>query len=543
MDFPTRTLSGRCEIATGAATIDQQPPVFTGEVAALTVSITFTENGASADIAGTVAQMYLYWNARRQMSDAVQMTISGATATGVLDSKAIALGGCPLLVVQLVDPTSGAVVVACAIPLSIQRVIGASVVTTRPPTPSEIVYVGRAPYIDTATYHWMQWDNANFKYVDSGVRATGNPGPQGPPGETGPKGDTGEAGPQGPQGANGETPVIGANGDWWIGGIDSGIFAGATSCIYVGPHGCQYTSLTAAVAAAKLTATITQRVCIVVMPGTYTGSIDLMPNPGIDIIAPAGAAIVGDAAYPAAALHTTGDGTFVGLAFRSSVDGTYALHIEAQENATPGTQRFVCCSFDGASAGIGIGEGDGFHQRFQQCSFSGERSAYLHNNPSVKSASSARFDGCAFESTIQVQNYTSNTHGGLELTFAGCVAKGVTYTSGALNGTTADTHYIPSADSAVVLSALSTGNSNNGLNYGRGRVLFSATGYFLNTGMAIIPMDARGYAFEVTRILQADASTPVSGVSASASSVNLVITNTGGYTGSFFIEGVLINSQ
>lgn len=344
-------------------------------------------------------------------------------------------------------------------------------------------------------------------------------------------------------GVDGKTPTIGTNGNWWIGTTDTGIFAGTSVFLFVGPHGCQYTSLTDAVSAAKLTATAAQRVCIVVMPGVYTGSIELMPNPGIDIIALAGAEIVGDTAYPAAALHTVGDGTFVGLTFHSSVAGTYALHIEALEDATSGTQRFVGCSFDGVSAGVGIGEGDGFHQIFERCAFSGGRSAYLHNNPNVQSAATARFENCVFRSLIQVQNYTSNANGGLELTFAGCVANGVTYTSGALNGTATDTHYIPSADSAVVLTALSTGNSNNGLNYGRGRVLFSATGYFLSSGMAIVPVDARGYSFELTRVTQADGYTAISGATAATSAVNLVVTNTSGYSGAFFIEGALVNAQ
>jgi len=213
MDFPTRTLSGRCEIATGAVAIEEQPPVFTGEIAALDVAITFTADGEPADITGAAARMYLYWDVRRQMSEAVPMTVSGATASGVLDGEAIAVGGCPLLVVQLIDPTSGAVTVACAIPLSIRRVSGTAVITTRPPTPSEIVYTGRAPYINPDNLHWMQWDNDSARYVDSGVMATGNPGPAGPQGERGPQGETGPQGPQGPQGETGPQGAQGLQGN------------------------------------------------------------------------------------------------------------------------------------------------------------------------------------------------------------------------------------------------------------------------------------------------------------------------------------------
>ena len=66
---------------------------------------------------------------------------------------------------------------------------------------------------------------------------TGATGPQGETGETGPEGETGDIGPVGPQGDtgpigpagpagnDGETPYIGANGNWWIDGTDTGIAA------------------------------------------------------------------------------------------------------------------------------------------------------------------------------------------------------------------------------------------------------------------------------------------------------------------------------
>lgn len=53
----------------------------------------------------------------------------------------------------------------------------------------------------------------------------GKPGEQGIPGETGPKGDKGEQGIPGKDGEDGITPVIGENGNWWIGSTDTGINA------------------------------------------------------------------------------------------------------------------------------------------------------------------------------------------------------------------------------------------------------------------------------------------------------------------------------
>lgn len=55
--------------------------------------------------------------------------------------------------------------------------------------------------------------------------ARGETGPQGVPGERGEKGETGsqgEKGEKGDPGADGETPVIGENGNWYIGGVDTG---------------------------------------------------------------------------------------------------------------------------------------------------------------------------------------------------------------------------------------------------------------------------------------------------------------------------------
>ena len=53
----------------------------------------------------------------------------------------------------------------------------------------------------------------------------GDTGATGEKGETGEKGDTGEKGEKGDAGADGLTPVIGENGNWWIGTTDTGIRA------------------------------------------------------------------------------------------------------------------------------------------------------------------------------------------------------------------------------------------------------------------------------------------------------------------------------
>lgn len=61
-----------------------------------------------------------------------------------------------------------------------------------------------APYIDTATQHWMAWSTDKSAYADTGVKAQG---PEGEPGD------------------DGITPHIGANGNWFIGSTDTGVKA------------------------------------------------------------------------------------------------------------------------------------------------------------------------------------------------------------------------------------------------------------------------------------------------------------------------------
>lgn len=163
-----RTLSGVVEISTAALTVTSQPPVFTGEVGALEVSVSFLMNGEAADITAYIAEMYLFWPERRQMSEAVQMAVDGATAVGSFGEELTALAGAPLFIIQLTDE-NGTLIVACAQPLQITQSRGDVVVTTRPPTPSEVVYVGRSPYVDPVTKEWMQWDAAAGAYVSTGV--------------------------------------------------------------------------------------------------------------------------------------------------------------------------------------------------------------------------------------------------------------------------------------------------------------------------------------------------------------------------------------
>ncbi len=181
--IPKRTLTATLEISTGSLILTSRPPAFQGEVHALALVISLLDGGAAYTPTGNVvAQMYLYWPGTVEMTETVPLTISGSTLTGTLPETLTAVPGCPLLVIQITDADSGDLIVAAASPIQITNVLGGTVISTRPPTPSEIIYVGRSPYIDGVTGNWVQWDTDAGEYVDTGVHAKGDKGDQGIPG-------------------------------------------------------------------------------------------------------------------------------------------------------------------------------------------------------------------------------------------------------------------------------------------------------------------------------------------------------------------------
>ena len=174
--IPQRTLSGICEITTGTFSITQRPPVFTGEASALKVEVAFTFQGVDYDIpSGVHAEMYLKFPNTDKMTVAVQMTTENNVATGVLSDEQTGTAGYPLLVVQLTDEETGNLIVACATSVKVSDVRGKYIVDYRAPNPSEIVYIGRSPYIDPVTGHWMQWNVTLNAYEDTNVVARGMP--------------------------------------------------------------------------------------------------------------------------------------------------------------------------------------------------------------------------------------------------------------------------------------------------------------------------------------------------------------------------------
>ena len=109
-----------------------------------------------------------------------------------------------------------------------------------------------------------------------------------------------------------------------------------------------YTTINDAITAASAVCSTTNRVLIKVYDGVYTESINLHPNPGIDIIGVGYVQIINSTeAYPDGALYTTGEGYFENLYFENRVnDGlTYAVHIEHDSSETRGVTIFKNCQF------------------------------------------------------------------------------------------------------------------------------------------------------------------------------------------------------
>ena len=174
--IPKRQLSAVCSIDKGTLTVQDRPPVFTGENGAMEIVVTFKRNGTNYSIpSGVVATMYLYYPNTEIMTIASEMAVSGATATGLLSEVMVAKEGYPMLFVQLTDSETGDVIVAASYPIKVTKSRGKYVIDTRPPSPSEVVYVGKSPYINIQNNHWMEWDTETLQYKDSDVQADGYP--------------------------------------------------------------------------------------------------------------------------------------------------------------------------------------------------------------------------------------------------------------------------------------------------------------------------------------------------------------------------------
>lgn len=175
MAIPKRTIQATCDIDAGTLDFGALGPVFTGENAAANISISLRKNGSAYSPSGVLAELYLYWPGTPNMTEPVEMTISGSTVSGSIPEDLTILPGCPLLVLQLTDEGTGELIVAASAPIAITKVRGNIIVSSRTPSPSEVIYVGRSPYVGQ-NGHWYEWSTITRDYVDTGVNAKGDTG-------------------------------------------------------------------------------------------------------------------------------------------------------------------------------------------------------------------------------------------------------------------------------------------------------------------------------------------------------------------------------
>ena len=173
MPIEQKILAGNCEITTGAFTPTTAMPTFQGENNAVRMEITFFNDGAAYNIPSSVdVRAHLYYAARPAMTQSLQMEVVGNLATLDVSDLFTAVSGTPLMVVRLID-SNGDIQVSCAFGVNVKPTLSGTVIYLLPPSPDEIIYVGRSPYVGN-NGNWWTFDNDLHVFVDSGYAATGN---------------------------------------------------------------------------------------------------------------------------------------------------------------------------------------------------------------------------------------------------------------------------------------------------------------------------------------------------------------------------------
>jgi len=160
-----------------------------------------------------------------------------------------------------------------------------------------------------------------------------------------------------------------------------------SNILTVGKIGTNYKTINEAITIAKTYATITNRVLIHILPGTYDEEIDLHNNNGIDLMGSGYmCTIIKHASvYPNSPIYVMGDTTISGITFFATTGNSYAVHIEAQAyGGIVGNILFQSCKFISqttlASIGVGCGLGNIV---FRDCSVVAYNNVgvYAHNYP------------------------------------------------------------------------------------------------------------------------------------------------------------------
>lgn len=189
------------------------------------------------------------------------------------------------------------------------------------------------------------------------------------------------------------------------------IVFGNSYIITVGKSGCNYTTINDAVTAMRNKITeglhVGTKPVIMIYPGNYDESVDLLNNPGIILYGACGLNTVHISAtkvsYPNSPIHISGSGTVCNINMYGS--GSYAMHYEYQNGQTSGTVQFINCSFSStiyASAGIGLGPN--CYLTFRDCEFvaTGSPEAgvfFFHGYPYAATGMEITLDRCTILDT------------------------------------------------------------------------------------------------------------------------------------------------
>ena len=248
-----------------------------------------------------------------------------------------------------------------------------------------------------------------------------------------------------------------------------------SNILYVTPDGrFGYQSITSAVdyAKGKIAAGANARYLVVVLPGVYNEAVNLLNNPGVDMIAPAGATIETSADYPFAPIYTSGKGYFEGFQLVNH-GNCYAMHFESGGTSKNGNAIFRNCDMLADklyAAGIGT---TGFSSiEMYNCKmycFSNSHGGMLfHNAHGVTSESNARFINCDFvhSASIGIVIQDAAKADGLQfgdakvtLQIQKCYCSTIYYTEAA-DITTGRKRRLPTGGGNINLSHDSYGNSN-----------------------------------------------------------------------------------
>ena len=270
--------------------------------------------------------------------------------------------------------------------------------------------------------------------------------------------------------------------------LNAEVFPTYKSIVTVGAHGCDFTTINAAITYARNFCTPTDRVAIVVNGGTYNEEITLPMNPGIDFFGIGMPRVWYNSTYPNAPLFSTGNFTVQGFFFMMPGSGSsYAFHYEAQNDLTvTDTSAYIrdCVFYSSGNACCGIGMGDGHSLRFYNCSFyhgNGGSGIYAHNTPQGSNTlESLELYSCDFhtgENPIYIENARAIGGGGtpsyMKITVANCITDATNFKIGYKYDNNTFYRYVP-ASGEIYLDAHSVNNANlNGVTAGKASIQYT----------------------------------------------------------------------